>query len=37
LNLTVDTVKTYLRKVMHKLGARNRAQLIMNARSSGLL
>ncbi|MGY4745902.1 response regulator transcription factor [Streptomyces sp. ATMOS53] len=37
LNLSVNTVKTYLREVMHKLGARNRAQLIMNARSSGLL
>ncbi|MGW3984568.1 response regulator transcription factor [Streptomyces mirabilis] len=37
LNLSVNTVKTYLREVMHKLGARNRAQLIMNARSRGLL
>ena len=37
LNLSVNTVKTYLRELMHKLGARNRAQLIMNARSSGLL
>ncbi|MDW4910588.1 response regulator transcription factor [Streptomyces sp. ADMS] len=37
LNLSVNTVKTYLREVMHKLGARNRAQVIMKARSSGLL
>ena len=37
LNLSVNTVKTYLRTVMHKLGARNRAQLIANARGQGLL
>ncbi|MCX4091074.1 response regulator transcription factor [Nocardia sp. alder85J] len=37
LNLSVNTVKTYLRTVMHKLGARNRVQLIANARGQGLL
>ena len=37
LNLSVNTVKTYLRSVMHKLAARNRAQLIANARGQGLL
>lgn len=37
LNLSVNTVKTYLREVMRKLGARNRAQVITKARSSGLL
>lgn len=37
LNLSVNTVKSYLREVMRKLGARNRAQVIMKARSSGLL
>lgn len=37
LNLSVNTVKTYLRTVMHKLAARNRAQLIANARGQGLL
>ena len=37
LNLSVNTVKTYLREVMRKLGARNRAQVIMRARSRGLL
>ncbi|MFI7504575.1 response regulator transcription factor [Streptomyces sp. NPDC049687] len=37
LNLSVNTVKIYLREVMRKLGARNRAQVIMKARSSGLL
>ena len=36
LNLSVNTVKTYLRDTMHKLAARNRAQLIANARAQGL-
>lgn len=33
----VNTVKSYLQHVMRKLAARNRAQLITNARRSGLL
>ncbi|MFG1667734.1 response regulator transcription factor [Streptomyces sp. Y7] len=37
LNLSVNTVKSYLREMMHKLAARNRAQLIANARMHGLL
>ncbi|NGO12766.1 response regulator transcription factor [Streptomyces sp. HC44] len=37
LNLSVNTVKSYLRDMMHKLAARNRAQLIANARAHGLL
>ncbi|NKQ52256.1 response regulator transcription factor [Amycolatopsis sp. K13G38] len=37
LGLSLNTVKTYLHNVMHKLGARNRAQLITNARTHGLL
>lgn len=37
LNLSVNTVKDYLRNVMQKLKARNRAQLITNARVRGLL
>ncbi|MEE1760372.1 MULTISPECIES: response regulator transcription factor [unclassified Streptomyces] len=37
LNLSVNTVKTYLREMMHKLAARNRAQLISYARTRGLL
>ena len=37
LNLSINTVKTYLRTVMQKLAARNRAQLIANARGQGLL
>ncbi|MET8419283.1 LuxR C-terminal-related transcriptional regulator [Streptomyces sp. NPDC005134] len=37
LNLSVNTVKTYLREMMHKIAARNRAQLIANARMHGLL
>ncbi|MET7479124.1 response regulator transcription factor [Streptomyces sp. NPDC005648] len=37
LNLSVNTVKTYLREMMNKLAARNRAQLISNARTRGLL
>ncbi|MEV0364643.1 response regulator transcription factor [Nocardia fusca] len=37
LNLSINTVKTYLRTVMHKLAARNRVQLIANARAQGLL
>ncbi|MDV6212791.1 response regulator transcription factor [Rhodococcus erythropolis] len=37
LNLSVNTVKDYIRNVMQKLAARNRAQLITNARSRGFL
>jgi DNA-binding NarL/FixJ family response regulator len=37
LRLSPNTVKTYLSNVMDKLGARNRAQLITNARGQGLL
>ena len=37
LSLSVNTVKSYLRTVMHKLAARNRTQLIANARGRGLL
>lgn len=37
LGLSPNTVKTYLSNVMDKLGARNRAQLITNARGQGLL
>lgn len=37
LGLSVNTVKAYLHNVMHKLDARNRAQVITNARAHGLL
>lgn len=37
LGLSVNTVKTYLRNVMCKLDARNRAQVITNGRAHGLL
>ncbi|MET8511826.1 response regulator transcription factor [Streptomyces sp. NPDC005077] len=37
LTLSVNTVKTYLREMMNKLAARNRAQLIARARMHGLL
>lgn len=37
LALSVNTVKAYLHNVMHKLDARNRAQVITNARAHGLL
>ncbi|MFF3373727.1 response regulator [Streptomyces sp. NPDC002680] len=37
LGLSLNTVKGYLRNVMHKLDARNRAQVIANARAHGLL
>jgi len=37
LRLSANTVKTYLHNVMRKLGARNRAQVITNARAHGLL
>ena len=37
LRLSPNTVKTYLQNVMQKLGARNRAQVITNARAHGLL
>ncbi|HEV3154307.1 MAG TPA: response regulator transcription factor [Candidatus Baltobacteraceae bacterium] len=35
--LSLNTVKTYLRNVMHKLGARNRVEAISKARERGLL
>jgi DNA-binding NarL/FixJ family response regulator len=37
LNLSINTVKGYLRNVMQKLAARNRTQLIVNARSRGFI
>ncbi|WP_030621243.1 response regulator [Streptomyces fulvoviolaceus] len=37
LGLSLNTVKSYLHNVMNKLNARNRAQLITNARTHGLL
>jgi DNA-binding NarL/FixJ family response regulator len=37
LRLSPNTVKTYLHHVMRKLDARNRAQVITNARAHGLL
>lgn len=37
LHLSVSTVKAYLRNMMNKLEARNRVQLIANARAHGLL
>ncbi|WP_124706791.1 response regulator transcription factor [Gordonia insulae] len=37
LNLSVNTVKDYVRNVLQRLTARNRAQLITNARARGLL
>jgi DNA-binding NarL/FixJ family response regulator len=37
LSLSPNTVKTYLHNVMRKLDARNRAQVITNARARGLL
>jgi DNA-binding CsgD family transcriptional regulator len=37
LDVSLNTVKTYLRNVMQKLDARNRAQVITNARAHGLL
>jgi DNA-binding NarL/FixJ family response regulator len=37
LGLSLNTVKAYLHHVMHKLDARNRAQVISNARAHGLL
>ena len=37
LNLSNNTIKSYLRNAMHKLQARNRAQLVTNARRHGLL
>jgi two-component system, NarL family, nitrate/nitrite response regulator NarL len=37
LGLSLNTVKAYLHNVMHKLDARNRAQVISNARAHGLL
>jgi DNA-binding NarL/FixJ family response regulator len=37
LGLSLNTVKAYLHNVMMKLNARNRAQVITNARAHGLL
>ncbi|WP_280363240.1 response regulator transcription factor [Nocardia wallacei] len=37
LGLSNNTVKSYLRAVMQKLQARNRAQAVANARRHGLL
>jgi two-component system nitrate/nitrite response regulator NarL len=37
MSLSPNTVKTYLRNVMHKLGARNRVEAISRARERGLL
>jgi two-component system, NarL family, nitrate/nitrite response regulator NarL len=37
LGISLNTVKAYLGNVMHKLSARNRAQVITNARTRGLL
>lgn len=37
LNLSINTVKGYLRNVMQKLAARNRTQLIVNARARGFI
>ncbi|UXF67279.1 response regulator transcription factor [Rhodococcus qingshengii] len=37
LYLSVNTVKGYLKNMMQKLSARNRTQLIMHARTRGLL
>jgi DNA-binding NarL/FixJ family response regulator len=37
LGLSLNTVKAYLHNVMQKLDARNRAQVISNARAHGLL
>jgi DNA-binding NarL/FixJ family response regulator len=37
LGISLNTVKAYLQNVMQKLGARNRAQVITNARVRGLL
>lgn len=37
LYLSVNTVKGYLKNLMQKLSARNRTQLIMHARTRGLL
>ncbi|HUG50089.1 MAG TPA: response regulator transcription factor [Terrimesophilobacter sp.] len=37
LFLSVNTVKTYLRTTMEKLGARNRVQAVANARAQSLL
>jgi len=37
LGISLNTAKAYLANVMHKLSARNRAQVITNARTRGLL
>jgi DNA-binding NarL/FixJ family response regulator len=37
MNLSRNTIKTYLRNVMSKLGARNRVEAIVHARELGLL
>lgn len=35
--LTVETVKSYLRSAMRKLGVRNRTRAVLAARAAGLL
>jgi len=37
MNLSLNTVKTYLRNAMRKLGARNRVEAVARAREAGLL
>jgi DNA-binding NarL/FixJ family response regulator len=37
LGLEVNTVKSYLRSAMRKLGATNRVQAVCRARESGLV
>jgi DNA-binding NarL/FixJ family response regulator len=37
MNLSCNTIKTYLRNVMSKLGARNRVEAIVHAKEMGLL
>ena len=37
MSLSLNTVKTYMRNVMHKLGARNRVEAISRARDMGFL
>jgi DNA-binding NarL/FixJ family response regulator len=37
MNLSCNTIKTYLRNVMSKLGARNRVEAIVHAKELGLL
>ena len=37
MNLSLNTVKAYLRNAMRKLGARNRVEAVSRAREAGLL